>query len=376
MKNVIIALIACICCLILSCKRTKEDIIKYDLDSFQPLNPHDLFKKVDVVLFDSIPDQPITLIMKMDYLDSLFYIQDYGRVNVLVYNEDGKFIRTIGSKGRGPGELEDLRDFQINRFTGNIELLGNPSPSIMIYDKEGNFIGKRCICDRFLTIDKFYHINSDLTAWLSLAEDYKISVYSEKHNQVIHEYLLGMDKVYMTSFHYIKPFSHFGDNTYFFNTYANTLYRFNFDLLEFEVYKRFDFGKYNFDKSLLPDPQQWERMHFGQRMEFEDKLPKGLVHSDMYIENDMYTLMTKWDYSIFTQKKDNSVLLFNSFENNINYFLLNMNNRFTYRELRLNNLSNVLNESLVGKDVYQKLEALRLEDDNEEWCGVIRYWFK
>lgn len=79
MKNVIIVLIACTCCLIPSCKRAEVDSIKYDLDSFQPLNPHDLFKKIDVVLFDSIPDQPITLIMKMDYLDSLLYIQDYGR---------------------------------------------------------------------------------------------------------------------------------------------------------------------------------------------------------------------------------------------------------------------------------------------------------
>jgi hypothetical protein len=376
MKNLLLVLITCtVACTMPSCKR-EVATIKYDLDSVLPLNTHDLFKKVDVVLFDSIPDQPITVFMKMDHLDSLFYIQDYGRVNVLVYDEDGKFVRTIGYKGRGPGELEDLRDFQINRFTGNIELLGNMSPSIMIYDKEGNFIGKRNIGDRFITIDKFYHINSDLTAWLALAEDYKISVYSEKQNQVVHEFFLGMDKAYLTSFHYMKPFSHYADNTYFFDTYANTLYRFNFDLLEFEVYKRFDFGKYNFDKSLLPAPQEWERMHFGQRMDFEDKLPKGLVHSDMYIENDIYTLMTKWDYSIFTQKKDNSVLLFNSFENNINYFLLNMNNRFSYRELRLNNLSNVLNESLVGKEVYQKLEALRIEDENEERRGIIRYWFK
>jgi hypothetical protein len=358
-----------------SCKRNLASI-KYDLDSFRPLDPHELFKKIDVVVLDSIPDQPIYLILKMDYDDGLFYIQDYQRANLLVYSETGAFVRSIGSKGRGPGELDDIRDFQINRFTGNIEILGNPSPSIMIYDTKGNFIKKRNIGNRFLTIDKFYHINPDLTAWLALGEDYKISVYSEKLNKIVYEYALGMDRAFMGFFHYRKPFSHYRDTTYFFDTYSNTIYKFNVEKLEFEVHKKFDFGKYNFEKSLLPHPKEWKAMNYDQRSDFAKNIRKNPMELDMYFETADYSVLNKLPHKIITRKKDNSVIQFNLFTDSVNFFMNEMNNNFAFASMSFSSIDRSLNESMVGKEVYKKLKELSLEDKNEERYGIIKYWFK
>lgn len=363
-------------CTLSSCKKEVPSN-KYDLDSLRPLNPHELFKKIEVVALDSVPNQPIYLILKMDYYDSLFYIQDYQRASLLVYNETGEFVRSIGSKGRGPGELEDIRDFQINRFTGNIEILGNPSPSIMIYDTKGNFIRKRNLGNRVLTIDKFYHINHDLMAWLGLGEDYKISIYSEKLNKIVHEYSLGMDRAFMGAFSYLKPFSHYGDTTYFFDTYANTIYRFNMEKFEFEVHKKFDFGKYNFDKSLLPHPQEWNALNPIQAIDFaRELLKKDLTQDDIYLETDEYSILNKWDYSIFTQKKDDTVIQFNSFTDSTNFFIYNMNKKFAFSSIPLIQIDEFINESMVEKEVSHKLKELNLEDKNEERYAIIKYWFR
>jgi hypothetical protein len=374
MKNLLLVLIVCIL-VNTSCNREQASH-KYDLDSFRPLNHHELFKKIDVVLLDSIPDHPISFIIKMVCHDNLFYIQDWFRTSLLVYNLSGEFVRSIGSKGRGPGELQDIRDFQINRFTGNLEILGNPTPFIMIYDTQGNFIEKRNIGNRMITIDKFYHINPDLTAWLSMAEDYKISVFSEKLNKVVHEFSLGMDKAFLGFLSYHKPFSHYGDTTYFYDTYSNTIFRFNVEKLEFDVHKNLDFGNHNFNKSLLPHPKEWEAMDHVQQRDFLKKIIKNLIQEDKYIENDDYSVLTRSYHNIFSRKQDNSVIEFYLFADSISFFIQDMNNSFAFNSLRLSRIDGSLNESMVGKDVYQKLKKISLEDKNEETHGIIKYWFK
>jgi hypothetical protein len=358
-----------------SCNNEEADN-KYDLDAFGPLNPHELFEKIEVVVLDSIPDQPVYLILKMDYYDGLFYIHDYQRPSILVFNEAGEFVRSLVSKGRGPGDLEDIRDFQINRFTGNIEILGNMSPSILIFDTKGNYIKKRNIGNRAITIDKFFHISPDLTAWLALGEGYKISVYSEKLDKVVHEYSLGMDRVFLGLFHYRKPFSHYGDTSYFFDTYSNTILKFNVEKSAFEVDKILDFGNHNFHKSLLPQPKEWEAMNFDQRQEVAKKLRKNTLELDKYFETDEYTVLSKLKYNIFTRKKDNSVIQFNALTDSIGFIINDMNNKFAFSSFSLIRIDRSLNESMVGKEVYTKLKALSLEDKNDERVAIIKYWFK
>jgi len=41
------------------------------------------------------------------------YILDWGDVNIKVYNKNGRYVRTIGRKGQGPGEFDTPCEFDI-----------------------------------------------------------------------------------------------------------------------------------------------------------------------------------------------------------------------------------------------------------------------
>jgi hypothetical protein len=70
MKNLFLDLNACTCAYTIPSFKREVVSIKYDLDSFLPLNPQELFKKIEVVLLDSFPDHPITYIEKTDCHDN------------------------------------------------------------------------------------------------------------------------------------------------------------------------------------------------------------------------------------------------------------------------------------------------------------------
>ena len=57
---------------------------------------------------------------------------------ILVFNKDGKFIRSIGSKGQGPGEYNQIRNFTIDET--NKRLFVNTNYNIICYDLDGNFL--------------------------------------------------------------------------------------------------------------------------------------------------------------------------------------------------------------------------------------------
>ncbi|TKG95444.1 6-bladed beta-propeller [Puteibacter caeruleilacunae] len=74
--------------------------------------------------------------------DNLFILDASQRKCVLIFSRKGKFIRTIGRKGAGPGEYKSLNDFTIDEQRKQIIMLTDHS-TLMIYDFEGQFIRKK-----------------------------------------------------------------------------------------------------------------------------------------------------------------------------------------------------------------------------------------
>jgi hypothetical protein len=67
--------------------------------------------------------------------DSLIFISDYKRL--FKFDKDGKFLKQIGSKGRGPGEYPSLGNFIIDQYSREIFVLS--SRIVLVYDFDGNF---------------------------------------------------------------------------------------------------------------------------------------------------------------------------------------------------------------------------------------------
>ena len=65
------------------------------------------------------------------------YIMDWRDVGLRVYDEEGKYIRTIGRKGQGPAEFDSPTFFDLSD-DGRIFLMDGRNQRITIMDMEGN----------------------------------------------------------------------------------------------------------------------------------------------------------------------------------------------------------------------------------------------
>ena len=68
------------------------------------------------------------------------YVLDYGDSHILVYDDMGKYVRTIGRKGQGPGEFTALAFFDFSQ-DGRVFVNDYMNQRIIIFDREGNLLG-------------------------------------------------------------------------------------------------------------------------------------------------------------------------------------------------------------------------------------------
>lgn len=69
-----------------------------------------------------------------------FYILDWSDCHILVYDDSGKYVRTIGRKGQGPGEFLAPAFFDFLR-DGRLFVNDGRNQRISIFDLEGNPLG-------------------------------------------------------------------------------------------------------------------------------------------------------------------------------------------------------------------------------------------
>lgn len=81
-------------------------------------------KSYEIVALDNNPDAYISIISSVLMKDSLIFIGDYKRFRVVIFDKSGKYIGSVGNKGRGPGEVISMYDFSID-----------DNNSISIYDR-------------------------------------------------------------------------------------------------------------------------------------------------------------------------------------------------------------------------------------------------
>lgn len=69
-----------------------------------------------------------------------FYIYDWMDCHILVYDDNGKYVRTIGRKGQGPGEFLSPAFFDFSQ-DGRLFVNDVQNQRITIFDREGNPLG-------------------------------------------------------------------------------------------------------------------------------------------------------------------------------------------------------------------------------------------
>ena len=76
--------------------------------------------------------------------DGGYYIADMnGSQKILRYDSTGRFLNTIGSRGRGPQEYLGISNYLIETLTGHVSVFSNLDKKVCVYDTDGTFVSSR-----------------------------------------------------------------------------------------------------------------------------------------------------------------------------------------------------------------------------------------
>jgi len=70
------------------------------------------------------------------------YVMETGNHRIQVFDKQGKYLRTIGKKGQGPGEFNLLTSIDIDERNTRIYVADKNGRRIILFDLEGNYLDK------------------------------------------------------------------------------------------------------------------------------------------------------------------------------------------------------------------------------------------
>ncbi len=250
MKNIVIPIL---CFLLLSCSKIDNSkSINIDLDNkIDGTAFLNYFKKIEIVPLETNELSLIKKITKILYYNNLYYIFDEDQKCLLIFDSDGKFKFKINHIGDGPGEYSDLCDFEINKFTNNIELL-SPYGKIYIYDLSG--IYKETIkIENTRAIHYFKILSKDIIVFYALFEKDRLIFYSRDKKTILkntHNIPIYVSREAGLN-NGISPFVSSNDCVNFFEPFSNEVYFLENNNLKLKY--NWNFGKYNFFIDKLPE---------------------------------------------------------------------------------------------------------------------------
>lgn len=268
MKNIInLILFALINLLVFSyCTKEKSDadhlIVKIDLDKSEKLNLNDWFSSIELVSLETTSESILGKCSKMIEFDNKFFLQDQIQNAVFIFDTTGKFLlNTKHLMGKGPEEYQSLVDFNVNHFTGNIEILDPVALKIKIYDVDGNYKKEIPIPNELLPLGKFVVLNEDIYLFYSRsrirAESLLFYSVSKKEIIKMNEKLTAPVHDFTITMH--NPFSYGNNKINFSHLYpSNFLSYINPDNLKIEKLIEFNLGIYNFTIDILPKNERKE----------------------------------------------------------------------------------------------------------------------
>jgi hypothetical protein len=95
-------------------------------------------------------------------IEGNIYVLDTGNHRLQVFDKSGKYLRTIGKRGQGPGEFNTPTSLQLDDETGNIFVKDNMLRKIIIFEKKGKYIDKDIHLFELLN---YFYLDSDRCIW-------------------------------------------------------------------------------------------------------------------------------------------------------------------------------------------------------------------
>lgn len=149
-----------------SCKPKDNTLFNFDPRSFveNKISLSEIADDINYIPLDNI--YPLGLIHdNIEYINNSFYLSE-NKIGILVFDINGKMIRKIGSKGRGPGEYSYTFDFTVDPKTETIYVWDNNI--IKVFSKNGKFLRSFSLNEYGGFIHPIKFLNSTLFAFFSV----------------------------------------------------------------------------------------------------------------------------------------------------------------------------------------------------------------
>lgn len=126
-----------------SCNEIKKNVdnLHIDLDVSREIKMSEIFDDMDYLLIQEMDSIPIVQPYKVVFRDSLIFIEDNEQDNIFIVNRfNGKIQNVIKSAGSGPGEFNQVEDFQVRE--SEVVIKDVVSGKFISFDFQGKFLNE------------------------------------------------------------------------------------------------------------------------------------------------------------------------------------------------------------------------------------------
>lgn len=118
--------------------RNPDVAVKVDPEKDDEVSVFDYFSEIEVIPLETNVESVFNYPFQRFIVNGdKYYFLDEKQESIFVFGPEGQFLKKINKSGKGPGEYSLLYDFNINRFTGDLELM-SAIGYIQVYDAMGD----------------------------------------------------------------------------------------------------------------------------------------------------------------------------------------------------------------------------------------------
>jgi hypothetical protein len=164
--------------LLLSCSQTQQgDLLEIpiDIDQNISLPLSEIAEEITAIELELTDESLINpdRIQRIILSEKEVFIATISKI--LVFNKTGKFIRSIGSQGQGPGEYRSIRNIALDEKNKRV-FIATHNRKIISYDLNGNFLKEKSLPG--LQNDDINYINEELLLLVHTTQSDSKGVYS------------------------------------------------------------------------------------------------------------------------------------------------------------------------------------------------------
>lgn len=357
-------------------EKFSPNAVSVDLDNVQTLSVFDVFSDIEIIPLETTAESGMNYpITKFVNHDGCYYVLDVRQKVILIFDHEGRFIRKIDKKGRGPGEYVELYDFNINPFTGNLEMMTSLG-TVNIYDiTNEKFIKSFRIPMGELAVQYFASVTPDMYVFFNRYRDRECKVFfcSPDSATVLGEAFPFPEYIYRETFlnPYMSTFYTYQDTVRFVRLDNGVISNVNSDMTLTPRYE-WDMGEYTFEISDLPEGKS--RDEYNQLFRYMSN--KYAYNFQCNAENSKY-LFTRFMfknrfYNLMYDKESGKQSVYVNFNEGIAPVPMVMDEKSMYMLVAVDELPFIVKPDILDARNRQILERLT-EDDNPV---IVKYNFK